>query len=225
MIVVPDVWAVVPVKEFAHAKRRLSAVLTPQQRRALTAAMVEDVLAALAQVKSLAGRVVVTVDPLAAELARRYGAEVFTEGARDGHTGAVTAAAAWLARDGRATMLAIPGDIPLVTAAELEAVIAAHRAAPSFTIVPSHDDRGSNAIVVSPPDAVPLHYGDDSFLPHLEAARARGIEPSIVRRAGIALDIDNPEDLTAFLRVARPTRTLDIVSYTELNGRASARRA
>lgn len=225
MIVVPDVWAVVPVKEFADAKRRLSAVLTPQQRRALTAAMVEDVLAALAQVKWLAGRVVVTVDPLAAELARRYGATVFTEGARDGHTGAVTAAAARLARDGRATMLAIPGDIPLVTAGELEAVIAAHRAAPSFTIVPSHDDRGSNAIVISPPDAVPLRYGDDSFLPHLEAARARGIEPSIVRRAGIALDIDNPEDLTAFLRVARPTRTRNIVSYTEQNGRASARRA
>lgn len=225
MIVVPDVWAVVPVKEFADAKRRLSAVLTPQQRRALTAAMVEDVLAALAQVKWLAGRVVVTVDPLAAELARRYGATVFTEGARDGHTGAVTAAAARLARDGRATMLAIPGDIPLVTAGELEAVIAAHRAAPSFTIVPSHDDRGSNAIVISPPDAVPLRYGDDSFLPHLEAARARGIQSSIVRRAGIALDIDNPEDLTAFLRVARPTRTRNIVSYTEQNGRASARRA
>jgi 2-phospho-L-lactate/phosphoenolpyruvate guanylyltransferase len=222
VIAVPDVWAVVPVKEFADAKRRLSPLLTPKQRRALTEAMVEDVLAALAQVKSLAGRIVVTVDPLAAELARRYGATVFTEGARDGHTGAVTAAAARLARDGRATMLAIPGDIPLVTAAELEAVLAVHRVAPSFTIVPSHDDRGSNAIVLSPPDAVPLRYGDDSFFPHLAAARARGIEPTVTRQDGIALDIDNPEDLTAFLRASRPTRALEIVSEAEHTGRASA---
>ena len=73
---VRDVWAVVPVKEFADAKRRLSPLLTPEQCRALTAAMVEDVLAALAEVKSLAGRVVVTVDPLATDLARRYGAVV-----------------------------------------------------------------------------------------------------------------------------------------------------
>ena len=38
-------------------------------------------------------------------------------------------------------------------------------AAPSFTIVPAHDDLGSNTIVCSPPDAVPLRFGEDSFYP------------------------------------------------------------
>jgi len=33
----------------------------------------------------------VTVDPDATRLAQRIGARVFTDGARDGHTGAVTA--------------------------------------------------------------------------------------------------------------------------------------
>ena len=83
-----DVWAAVPVKEFAGAKQRLAPLLTPEQRQALAAAMLEDVLAALAGAP-LAGILVNTVDPLAAELARRYGARVVTDGARDGHTGAV----------------------------------------------------------------------------------------------------------------------------------------
>ena len=66
------------------------------------------------------------------------------------------------------------------------------RASPSFTIAPSHDDFGSNAVLVCPPTAVPLTFGDDSFYPHLRAAQACGIKPLIVRQHGIGLDIDRP---------------------------------
>jgi 2-phospho-L-lactate guanylyltransferase len=103
-------------------------------------------------------------------------------------------------------MLSLPGDIPLVTAGEIERLIAAHRPAPSFTIAPSHDEMGSNAILLSPPDAVPLRFGDDSFRPHLAAARAIGIEPTIANLPGIALDIDNPVDLAHFSRLGSRTR-------------------
>ncbi len=65
---------------------------------------------------------------------------------------------------------------------------------------------GSNAILMSPPDAVPLRFGDDSFRPHLAAARAAGIEPTIVHLPGIALDIDNPADLAHFSQVGSRTR-------------------
>ena len=103
-------------------------------------------------------------------------------------------------------MLTLPGDIPLVTTAEIEALLAAHRPAPSFTIAPSHDEQGSNAILMSPPDAVPLRFGDDSYFPHLAAARARGIEPTVVRAPGIAFDIDNPDDLAHFSHIGSRTR-------------------
>ena len=76
----PDIWAAVPVKEFAGAKQRLSPTLTSEQRQALAAAMLEDVLAALAKAP-LAGIMVNTADPVASELARRYGARVVTTGA------------------------------------------------------------------------------------------------------------------------------------------------
>jgi 2-phospho-L-lactate/phosphoenolpyruvate guanylyltransferase len=206
-----DIWAVVPVKDTAAAKQRLAGAVPPPLRQALALAMLEDVLAALADARGLAGRLVVTIDPAVRRLAARYGAECLAEGAEDGHTGAVAAAARRLAAEGRGAMLTLPGDIPLVTAAEIERLIAAHRqalrqAGPSFTISPSHDERGSNAIIVSPPDAVPLRFGDDSFLPHLAAAAAHGIAPTIVRLPGIALDIDNPVDLAHFARVGSRTR-------------------
>jgi 2-phospho-L-lactate/phosphoenolpyruvate guanylyltransferase len=203
-----DIWAAVPVKEFAGAKQRLAERLTPAQRQALAAAMLEDVLAALVEAP-VAGILINTLDPLAIDLARRYGARVVNDGARDGHTGAVAAMARILESEGRVGMLALPGDIPRVTAAEIAAILAARRPAPSLTIVPAHDERGSNAVLCSPPLVMPLRFGDDSFLPHLATARAQGIEPTIVKLPGVGLDIDQPQDLNA-LRRAMPrlaTRT------------------
>jgi 2-phospho-L-lactate guanylyltransferase len=201
-----DIWAVVPVKDTAAAKTRLAAAVPTELRQGLALAMLEDVLAALAETRGLAGLLLVTIDPAARDLASRYGARVIEDGARDGHTGAVMAAARRLASEGRGAMLTLPGDIPLVTSTEIERLIAARLPAPSFTIAPSHDEMGSNAILMSPPDAVRLRFGDDSFQPHLAASRAAGIEPVIVRLPGIALDIDNPADLAHFSQVGSRTR-------------------
>jgi 2-phospho-L-lactate/phosphoenolpyruvate guanylyltransferase len=204
---VTEVWAVAPVKERDRAKERLAAVLPPTIRQALSMAMLEDVLSAAVAARGLAGIVVVTVDPAARRLARRYGVRIIEDGARDGHTGAVAAAARRLATEGCGGMLALPGDIPLVTTDEIEQIIAAHRPAPAFTIVPSHDEGGSNAILVSPPDAVPLRFGEDSFFSHLRAAEAHGLAPTVLRLPGIALDIDHPADLDRFLHRPSATRT------------------
>jgi 2-phospho-L-lactate guanylyltransferase len=212
-----EIWAVVPVKEMTGAKQRLAGVLTEEQRRALAAAMLEDVLEVLVSIPTLAGIVIVTVDPQATLLAQRVGARVFTDAARDGHTGAVTAAARVLAREGRGGMITVPGDIPRITAVEFSQVLAAHCPAPSFTIVPAHDDLGSNAVVCSPPDAVPLRFGEDSFFPHLAAARSRGIEPTVVRLPGIGMDIDHPADLAAFARMVPVVRTRTL-ALLERNG-------
>ena len=211
------IWAVVPVKEFDGAKQRLSPYLSPDERRALATIMLEDVLDAVSAVRELAGVLVITVDPVAASLAGRYGARVVAEGAREGHTGAVTAAARLLVGEGSAGMMTLPGDIPRLSPAEIAATLAAHRPAPAFTIVPAHDDLGSNTIVCSPPNAVPLRFGENSFYPHLDAAREHGIEPLIIRHPGIGMDIDNPVDLVTFLRMSPPARTRT-VAFLEQSG-------
>src|SRR5580704_2266471 len=200
------IWAVVPIKDTAAAKQRLAAAVPPALRQALMLAMLEDVLAALAEAPGLAGRLLVTTDLSAQRLATRYGFDWLTDGAADGHTGAVAAAARHLALNGAAGMLTVPGDIPLTTAEEIARLLDAHLPAPSFTIAPSHDELGSNAIIVSPPDAVPLRFGDNSFFPHLAAAEACGIRPTVLHLPGIALDIDNPVDLAHFPRLGSQTR-------------------
>ena len=163
--------------------------------------MMGEVLEAVAGAQALAGILVVTLDPRATAFARRLGARVLTDGAREGHTGSVTAGLRLLAYEGRGGMITVPADIPAATADEIDLVVAAHRPAPSFTISPAHDDLGSNAVICSPPDAVPLRFGDNSYFPHLDAARAQGIDPTVIRQPGIAMDIDHPVDLASFLRM------------------------
>jgi len=211
-----DLWAVVPVKELDRAKERLASLLSAELRRELMLAMLDDVLTALAVTPGLAGCAVVTIDPAARRLAMRYGARIIEIGAGDGHTGAVTAAARLLAEEGQPGMLTVPGDVPLITPAEITQLLAAHSPAPAFTIAPSRDERGSNAIICSPPNAVPLRFGADSFFPHLQAAEACGIRPTVLHLPGIALDVDTPEDLTAFARVPLPTRAHALLAANDL---------
>ena len=89
--------------------------------------MLEDVLAALAATPALAGVIVVTVDPAA----RRSGAPLRQPSIAK--TAPVTAIPARLPRRRGCSppkdctgMLTLPGDIPLVTAAEIEQLVAAH---------------------------------------------------------------------------------------------------
>jgi 2-phospho-L-lactate/phosphoenolpyruvate guanylyltransferase len=209
-----DIWAVVPVKGGVDAKQRLGDAVAPELRRRLALAMAEDVLATLAAAPGLRGVYFVTVDPAARDLAARYGARVLADGAEAGQTGAVAAAARVLGSEGHGAMLTIPGDVPLITGEEVGKIIAAHDRMPDFVIAPAHDERGSNAILCAPPDAVPLTFGDDSFLPHLAAARRAGIAPKILRLPGVGLDIDHPRDLAAFLQIPSNTRARALLVST-----------
>jgi 2-phospho-L-lactate/phosphoenolpyruvate guanylyltransferase len=211
-----DLWAVVPVKQLAEAKHRLSRAFPPEFRRALAIEMLEDVLESLSRASGLAGIVVVTIDPEMKQIGRRRGARVLTEGATSGHTGAVMAAMRVLVAEGREGMLTLPGDIPGVTPAEIDVLLGQHGPSPAFTIAPAHDGRGSNAVISSPADLVPLAFGNDSFLPHLAAARRRGIEPQVVRLERLGLDIDNPEDLKAFVKKNWQTRTTEFLKRSSL---------
>ncbi len=171
-----DIWAVIPVKEFNGAKHRLSGLLSPPERRLLAETMLTDMLDAVAGSRLLAGVMIVTLDPHATALGEKIGARIVTQGARDGHTGSVNAGRRVLAGEGRGGMITMPGDIPATRAGEIDAVLSAHLAAPSFTISPAHDDLGSNAVVCSPPESVPLRFGEADCDP---SARNRdGYRPS-----------------------------------------------
>ena len=200
-------WVVIPVKDFDAAKQRLSGLLDADERRALATAMLEDVAAAAAGARGCDAVALATRDATAIDLAAAHGFAVIEDRDNAGHSAALAGAVAELRRRGVDAMATLPGDIPLVTAPEIDALLAAHDRLGGMTIAPSGDKRGSNGVVLTPPDAVPLRFGPDSFLPHLDAARARGIEPRIVERPGFALDIDTGDDLRRLAASGGDTRS------------------
>jgi len=211
---------IVPVKDTRQSKQRLGDRFSADQRRQLAHVMLEDVLEAIAPLRERAPCVLVTIDPFAMSLADRYGMRTIDDGAHDGHTGAVDGGRHRLAREGARGILTVPGDIPLVTTAELSAVLDAHDKSKGFTIVPAGDKKGSNAVACSPPLAVPLRFGENSFYPHLGAARKVGIEPLVKEFVGIATDVDTPEDVARLLRRdlnrrSRAVKYLNTIGFTD----------
>ena len=82
--------------------------------------------------------------------------------------------------------------------------------------------RSTRPVACSPPDLLPLRFGDDSFGPHLARARALGIEPRIVERPGLGLDIDTAADLAVFLAVPTSTRTYGYLAASGIAARLLA---
>jgi len=195
-----SIWAILPVKQIGTAKQRLSNILSAAERQELFRNMLVDVMAAIAEARSLAGLLVVTREVEVQFLVSQYGARVLPTDTDDGQSAAVTAAAATLSREGVSEIITLAGDVPLMTAAEIDTVCDSLSAAPAMTIVPNWDETGTNSIACSPPHLVPFKFGESSFHRHLRTARAQGIEPNILPLTGMALDIDTAADLLELMR-------------------------
>jgi 2-phospho-L-lactate/phosphoenolpyruvate guanylyltransferase len=212
----------VPVKNLDAAKQRLAAVLTREQRTELARAMLKDVCHAIAEVPARPQVALVTSDPYASRLARQCGFDIIHDGANLGETEAIEMATGEAEKRGAEFTLVIPGDIPLVTSAEISAVI---DAAPEegTVLVPAADGRGTNAILRAPCSLFPCRFGNDSFLPHRAAARASGKTLVILNQLpGIAIDVDRPEDLDQLAASEPRTRTQRLLLEWGASRRAAA---
>jgi 2-phospho-L-lactate guanylyltransferase len=211
--------AVLPVKSFRRAKQRLGAAVA--DRPALAAAMVRDVLGALAAVPGLDGIVVVTAEPAAAEAARAEAATVVPDRQEAGQSAAAALGvrAAVAADAGR--VLLVPGDCPALDPAEVAALLAG--TAP-VTIVPDRHGTGTNALLLAPPAVIVPGFGPGSFERHLARARDAGVEPSVAGVPSLALDVDTPDDLGALLAALadRPGRAAHTRALLERLTRAAA---
>jgi 2-phospho-L-lactate guanylyltransferase len=205
-------FAVVPVKDLSKAKERLSSVLSQEDRTALAYAMLEDVLTALKGSKLIDRLFIVTMDRRAIEIALSYGIEVIEETEQKGESPSVDYASKICKEMGAESVLVIPGDAPLITSEDIDSILEKESENPSVILVPARDDFGTNAILRKPPDAIPSRFGDDSFTKHMDEAKHRGIRCDTYRNPRIALDIDQPDDVTEFLLVKSDTKTYDLLS-------------
>jgi 2-phospho-L-lactate guanylyltransferase len=191
--------AVLPVKRFDAAKQRLAAGIDEERRRELAAAMVADVLDAIGEARSIERLIVVTGDPIAQELAAKAGAEVVPDPEDAGHVEAAQAGIARAEAEGAERVALLAGDCPLLDSRELDRLLTG---VPGnyVGIVPDRHGTGTNALLLSPPDAIVPAFGEGSRARHVEAAREAGIPFGIEELPSIELDLDTPADVIALQR-------------------------
>ncbi len=188
-------WAVVPIKGFDAPKQRLADVLSAAERGRLAEHMLRDVLAALID---LDGVLVISGDEGALNMARWQGVRVLRERQPGGYSAAVRQAGEVLAAEGVGAMMHVPGDVPLITPAEVARIAGLEVVPPAACVVPSRDRDGTNCLALWPPDLLQPAFGRDSFNRHCQIARDSGVEPAILELDGFALDIDTADDLRLF---------------------------
>ena len=192
--------AVLPIKTFARAKHRLAEAVGAPDRQELAEAMATDVLEALAAVPELDAVVAVTAEPRAAAAAREAGAEVVHDPREAGQSAAATLGIEVALQRGATRALLVPGDCPALIPQEVSALLASRAA---VVIVPDRHGAGTNALLLSPPDAIAPSFGPGSFARH--AARGRAVGIAIAEVPSLGLDVDTPGDLAA-LRAALAIR-------------------
>jgi 2-phospho-L-lactate/phosphoenolpyruvate guanylyltransferase len=212
--------AVLPVKPFAHAKRRLEGVLSASERITLARLMFEDVLDALMACRDIfACTVVVTADPQAAALAHRSSAVVLTENAGHGINAAILSAVRNLSVEAGDALLVVPSDIPQVTRGALAQAAAAVAADRSAALAVAARDGGTNLLACRPVRALPPLFGPHSFERHRSTALRAGLSVQILTLPEFSLDIDRPDDLRHLLMLNSNTRSHAFLSNISVEER------
>ena len=156
--------------------------------------MFADVLGSVRRVPGLGGIVVVTSDRAAESTASGSSVRVLREAAESGHSQAALVGIRHALAEGYERVLLIPGDTPLVQAAELAGLLAG---SVGVAVVPDRHRTGTNALVLAPPDAIEPSFGPGSFERHAAAAERAGVPHRVEEVPGLALDVDTPADLAA----------------------------
>jgi len=200
-------WALVPLRGLEDAKTRLGAELDPEERLELVVAMATRTLAATRDARGIAGTVLVTADPAAADLATRFGARTLVQ-RLPGLNAALREARAVAVNLGATAILVLPIDLPAISPGALENVLAdaadpgatdaastgGVRDRPLVLAVPDRHGGGTNALLVSPPAAIEPAFGEGSFAAHRAAAAGAGA--AFRRHEGpLTLDVDTGADL------------------------------
>lgn len=195
------IWVVVLIKDFAHAKQRLRPALTPPQRRHLAE---RNARLALAAARAGDHVLAVCAGDEGAALAREARAEWIREERPEGQNAAARRGIQRAVEAGARGVLLLSSDLPLVTPEAVRDLLRAARAmgSPAVLAAPATGRGGTNALYLSPPEVIDLHFGDDSLVKFEQEASGRGVPFALHEREVLALDLDEPSDLEALARTA-----------------------
>jgi 2-phospho-L-lactate guanylyltransferase len=194
-----NTWVIVLIKDFGSAKQRLRPALGPESRQELArgnarlavhAAAAGDHVLVVAGGKEVAG------------LADEWGAEVLLEPHQEGQNVAARRGIERAMEAGAGAVLLLSSDLPLVTAGSVRELLDSVGASkgPVAVAVPAVGRGGTNALYLRPPDAITLHFGDDSLAKFRRESKARGVDFVVHHSDAMALDLDEPADLARLRR-------------------------
>lgn len=192
---------VLPVRSIAGGKARLGGALDAEEREVLILGMLERTLRVLEAWPPCARVHVVTQDQRVADGVAGTATNAIlqvTDGLNEGVLLGIEAAMGEAAR----TVLVLPADLPMLSAAALDGLVDAADAAlaagsgrPLVAIAPSDARNGTNALLLSPPDVIAPSFGEHSFEAHVRGAAAVDATLQVVPDAALGFDLDTPEDL------------------------------
>lgn len=192
-------WVIVLVKDLDQAKQRLGDVLDAKARRALALRNAERAIRAAS-----AGdhRLVIGGSAEVKDIADRLGAESVIERQQQGQNVAAKLGIDHALKKKARAVLILSSDLPLVTLESVRAMLdaAGRIARPAVVAAPALGRGGTNALYISPPDAISLHFGEDSLTAFRQEAKTKGVNFAVHKSDAMALDLDEPEDLEHAMR-------------------------
>jgi 2-phospho-L-lactate guanylyltransferase len=186
---------IIPHRGLETAKMRLAPVLSPSERRVLAQRLLTRVLAVTREccqdvvVISPSASLASVVESAGAELViqRCMGLNADLDQARDAAD-----------HDGVELLVIVHGDLPNLRTADVRALIAGVPRPRGVAVGPNRVGTGTNALALRPPTAIDFAFGFDSFVAHVTSATEAGLPVKVVRKPGLAFDLDTPEDLACW---------------------------
>jgi 2-phospho-L-lactate guanylyltransferase len=193
-------WVIVLIKDLDVAKQRLGDILEPKARRALALRNAERAIRAAAVGDH---RLVVAGSAEVKGIAEGLGAEALVERRQEGQNVAAMRGIAHALKGGARAVLVLSSDLPLVTQKSVRDLLdaAGRLTPPAVMAAPALGRGGTNALYMSPPDAISLHFGADSLQAFRKEAEYRGVKFATHRSEALALDLDEPADLAHVRRI------------------------
>ncbi len=198
-------FVVIAARGGAHAKSRCGARLGVAEREQLVAAMLGDMLEVVGGWGALGRMIVTTPTPELAILAEAAGAKLAGEPAAPLNAAFAGALATCARVDPSQTVILLPGDMPLLSVGDLDAVLA--ESGPGRLVIAPNNGGGTGAIALPAGLEFPFAFGPDSFARHCEAARGLGLDLHIARAPGLRFDLDEPGDFARVLAEAPAGQT------------------
>jgi 2-phospho-L-lactate guanylyltransferase len=186
--------ALIPVKELANAKSRLTPPFSGDERAALMLEMLGNVIAAARASDEFARITVVSPDTAVLDFAEAHGVAALRQ-YTTGLNPALDEARVDALAHGAEAVFALHADLPDLHAADIARMVRLLPPPPAAVLAPDHTGSGTNALLIAPPDALPFLFGPDSFARHIAAAERSNLAYAIAHAPGIAGDVDTPDDV------------------------------